>query len=247
MHRDESQSEAEKGSNHIGSRRLHDDYSLDSISSDGTALRSRTSVRQELQQFLRSTRCQVLIVSLVVIDTVLVITELLFDLEMNNKVSSVPFILHTLSLSLLALFVVEICLRIYAYRFDFFTRKGDIFDAIVVIIALCLDALYLHSHDAHSGVGLIIVLRLWRVVCIQNAMVLQVRKAGEKYLLREHECRLHAEQEIERYRTYTYAQDVYIKSLEDILRRNGIPFQEECKSLPDINRISVVAEVNAKE
>ena len=45
------------------------------------------------------------------------------------------------------------------------------FDSIVVIIAICLDAVYLHSHDAHSGVGLIIVLRLWRVACIQNGRV----------------------------------------------------------------------------
>ena len=72
---------------------------------------------------------QVIIVSLVVIDTIFVITELLFDLEMKGEASSVPFVLHTLSLSLLALFIVEISLRIYAYRFDFFARKvcGDVF------------------------------------------------------------------------------------------------------------------------
>ncbi|XP_066977585.1 voltage-gated hydrogen channel 1-like [Macrobrachium rosenbergii] len=247
MPRDESESEIEKGPEDYGDYRPQDSLSLDSLSSDGAALRSHTSVRQELQQFLRSTRCQVLIVSLVVLDTILVITELLFDLEMDGEVSSVPFVLHTLSLSLLALFVVEIFLRIYAYHFDFFTRKGDLFDTIVVIIALCLDAVYLHSHDAHSGVGLIIVLRLWRVVCIQNAMVLQVRKTGEKHLLHEHKCRVHAEQAMERYRTYSYAQDVYIKHLEEILMRNGIPFQEECKSRPDFNRICVEAEVNTKE
>lgn len=36
-----------------------DTHSLDSTSSDGLALRSRSSFRQQLQQFLRSTRCQV--------------------------------------------------------------------------------------------------------------------------------------------------------------------------------------------
>ncbi|XP_053629803.1 voltage-gated hydrogen channel 1 isoform X2 [Cherax quadricarinatus] len=189
---------------------------------------------------------QVLVVSLVVVDTMLVITELLLDLEMNGFPSSIPFVLHTLSLSVLALFIVEIGLKIYAYRFDFFTYKGDVFDAIVVIVAMCLDGVYLHSHDAHTGVGLIIVLRLWRVAHIQNAMVLQVQRAGEKRLLEEQQNRYLAEQEVGRYRTYSYAQDFYIKSLQDLLRRNGISFQEDCRH-PDINRIKVVAEVNTKQ
>lgn len=46
--------------------------------------------------------------------------------------------------------------------------QGDVFDAAVVIVCLCLDAAYLHSHDAHAGTGFVIVLRLWRVVHIQR-------------------------------------------------------------------------------
>lgn len=42
------------------------------------------------------------------------------------------------------------------------------FDAIVVLVALCLDAVYLHADDARIGTGLIIILRIWRVVRIQN-------------------------------------------------------------------------------
>lgn len=67
-------------------------------------------------------------------------------------------------------------------------------------------------------------------------MVVQVRKVGEKKLLHEQQNRYLAEQEAERYRTYSYSQDMYIKALEELLRRNGISYQEECKNLPDINR-----------
>ncbi|XP_071515772.1 voltage-gated hydrogen channel 1-like [Panulirus ornatus] len=246
MERNKSELECGEGTDDEPPRGLQDTLSLDSTSSDGIALRSRTSVRQQLQHFIRSTRCQVLVVALVVVDTMLVITELLLDLEMNGASSSIPFVLHTLSLSVLALFIVETGLKIYAYQFDFFTHKGDVFDAIVVIVALFLDAVYLHSHDAHTGVGLIIVLRLWRVVHIQNAMVIKVKRAGEKRLLEEQQNRYLAEQEVERYRTYSYAQDVYIKTLQDLLRRNGISYQEECRSIPEIKRIKVVAEVNTK-
>lgn len=54
--------------------------------------------------------------------------------------------------------------------------QGDVFDAVVVIVCFCLDAVYLHSHDAHAGAGFMIVLRLWRVVHIQR---------GKFYLLKE--------------------------------------------------------------
>lgn len=66
---------------------------------------------------------QVVVVVLVVLDTLLVITELLLDLDLEGNPSPAPFILHTLSLSILALFLLEIILKIYAYRFDFFTHK----------------------------------------------------------------------------------------------------------------------------
>lgn len=69
---------------------------------------------------------QVLVVALVVVDTIFVVTELMLDLEMKGAPSPAPFVLHTLSLSVLALFVVEIGLKIYAYRFDFFTHKVSV-------------------------------------------------------------------------------------------------------------------------
>ena len=47
--------------------------------------------------------------------------------------------------------------------------QGDVFDAIVVIVALILDGVSLHSKDAFGAVGLIIVLRLWKVIRIQNS------------------------------------------------------------------------------
>lgn len=46
--------------------------------------------------------------------------------------------------------------------------QGDVFDAVVVVMCFTLDAVYLHSHDAHIGTGFLIVLRLWRVVHIQR-------------------------------------------------------------------------------
>lgn len=66
---------------------------------------------------------QVFVVSLVVLDTLIVITELLIDLELAGKDSQVPYILHSISISLLCLFVVEIFFKIYAFKMEYFSMK----------------------------------------------------------------------------------------------------------------------------
>lgn len=67
--------------------------------------------------------CQVLLVGLVVVDTLLVITELMLDMGLKDPESPLPFLFHALSLSVMSLFVVEIGLKLYAYQLDFFTHK----------------------------------------------------------------------------------------------------------------------------
>ncbi|XP_050716364.1 voltage-gated hydrogen channel 1-like isoform X2 [Eriocheir sinensis] len=209
---------------------VQDTHSLKSGSSDDASLRSRTSLKQHLQQYLRSTPCQILLVGLVIVDTLLVITELMLDLAIRDSESPLPFLFHALSLSVMVLFVVEIGLKLYAYQLDFFTHKGDVFDAVVVIVCFCLDAVYLHSHDAHAGAGFMIVLRLWRVVHIQRAMVAQIKKVGDKKVQREREMRFQVEQEMEKYREHNYTQEAYIKHLQELLMENNISFKDEYRS-----------------
>ncbi|XP_045139297.1 voltage-gated hydrogen channel 1-like isoform X2 [Portunus trituberculatus] len=223
---------------------VHETLSLKSASSDDESLRSRTSIKQHLQQYLRSTPCQVLLVGLVIVDTLLVITELMLDLALKDPESPLPFVFHALSLSVMSIFMVEIGLKIYAYQLEFFTHKGDVFDAVVVIVCFCLDAVYLHSHDAHAGAGFMIVLRLWRVVHIQRAIVSQIKSSGDKKLVQEKEKRYRVEQEIERWRTTGCAQEAYIKYLQEILKKNSISYTEY-RSPPDSTR-QVAVEVTSE-
>ncbi|XP_071520491.1 uncharacterized protein [Panulirus ornatus] len=142
--------------------------SVGSSSSDGSALRIPRDTREHLQHILSSTPCQVTVVGLVLVDAALVVAVLLLELDHNTRRSLAPIVLHNLSLALLCLFFVEILLKIYAYQFEYFTHKAEVFDGLVVTVALCLDIVYIHSEDAHAGFGLLIVLRLWRVVRIQH-------------------------------------------------------------------------------
>ncbi|KAG0730400.1 Voltage-gated hydrogen channel 1 [Chionoecetes opilio] len=166
----------------------------------------------------------------------------MLDLGLKDPDSPLPFLFHALSLSVMCLFVVEIALKIYAYQLEFFTHKGDVFDAVVVIVCFCLDAAYLHSHDAHAGTGFLIVLRLWRVMHIQRALISQIKIAGAKKLEQEKEKRHQAEQEIERYRAHIYAKEAYIKLLQELLRKNDISYIEY-RNPSDSTSIQLSAEV----
>lgn len=66
-------------------------------------------------------------------------------------------------------------------------------------------------------------------------MISQIKKSGGKKLLQEKEKRYQIEQEMEKYRTQSCAQEVYIKSLQEVLRKNNISY-EEYRSPSDTTR-----------
>lgn len=77
-------------------------------------------------------------------------------------------IFHYLSLALLTFFMVELVGKLYAYRMEFFEHKFEVFDAVVVVISFVLDIVFIFHEDVSDGVGLLILLRLWRVARIIN-------------------------------------------------------------------------------
>ena len=156
-------------------------------------------------------------VTLVVIDCILVISELLIDLEILevDKESSAPEVsrspkklkmdfllvamveitfhiapfflnescrfktssdffqvIHYISIGILSIFMIEIAVKIFAFRLDFFKSKMEVFDAIIVVVSFVLDIVYASAEGVESAVGLIIILRLWRVTRILNGKIL---------------------------------------------------------------------------
>lgn len=53
-------------------------------------------------------------------------------------------------------------------RISVLSCRLQIFDAAVVIVSFVLDVIFRNHVDASSGVGLLVVLRLWRVTRIIN-------------------------------------------------------------------------------
>ncbi|XP_073343787.1 voltage-gated hydrogen channel 1 isoform X1 [Pagrus major] len=126
--------------------------------------------RDSLQRLYSSERFQVLVVCLVVLDAIFVLAELLIDLSVIKLAHDhiVPEVFHYLSLALLTFFMVELAGKLYAYRLEFFQHKFEVFDGLVVVVSFILDIVFIFHEDAFDGMGLLILLRLWRVARIIN-------------------------------------------------------------------------------
>lgn len=133
--------------------------------------------REQLCEILHSRRAQYVIITLVVVDMIIVIAELLIDLkavEVHHE-SHAPHILHYISIAILSIFMIELFVKIYAMGLTFFKHKMEVFDGIVVTVSFALDIAFSGKEGAVDGLGLIVLLRLWRVTRIVNGIVLSVQ------------------------------------------------------------------------
>ena len=65
----------------------------------------------------------------------------------------------------------EICFKMFAFGLDFLKLGWEMFDSVVVTVTFFLDVLMPHSHSSTNGLGLFIILRLWRVARILNGKI----------------------------------------------------------------------------
>lgn len=79
-----------------------------------------------------------------------------------------PQVFHYLSLSILTIFLVEVGFKVFVYRREFFHHKFEVLDGIVVIVSFILDIVLIFREHEFEAVGLLILLRLWRVARIIN-------------------------------------------------------------------------------
>jgi hypothetical protein len=123
------------------------------------------------------------IIVLVLLDCVLVIGELMLDFiylnqkcdkktreeeTTNPKLELAIEILHYASIFLLAIFVVEVLTKIYAFGrkwWNFREKKMEWLDAIIVIVSFIIDIYFLKGRNAIAEISLLfITFRLWRIV-----------------------------------------------------------------------------------
>ncbi|KAE8635240.1 hypothetical protein XENTR_v10002559 [Xenopus tropicalis] len=139
------------------------------------------SFRGALKWLFSSHKFQIVIICLVILDALFVLVEVLLDLELlAEKVDHIiPEIFHYLSISVLSFFILEIAGKLYAFRLEFFHHKFEVFDAAIVVISFIIDIVYISREDIFNAVGLLILLRLWRVARIVNGIIVSVKTQAE--------------------------------------------------------------------
>ncbi|KAK1800691.1 hypothetical protein P4O66_005527, partial [Electrophorus voltai] len=138
---------------------------------------TQLTFRESMQRLFSSEKFQIAVVCLVVLDAVFVLCELLIDLSIiqADQHRIAPQVFHYLSLALLTFFMMELAVKLYAYRLEFLRHKFEVFDGVVVVVSFVLDIVYISREDAFDGMGLLILLRLWRVARIVNGILVSVK------------------------------------------------------------------------
>ncbi|KAK2823701.1 hypothetical protein Q7C36_020301 [Tachysurus vachellii] len=187
---------------------------------------SQLTFRDGLKRLFSSERFQIAVVILVILDALFVLCELLLDLSIieADEHHIAPQVFHYLSLALLTFFMVELGFKLYAFQLEFFHHKFEVFDGIVVIVSFILDIVYISKENAFDGMGLLILLRLWRVARIINGILLSVKSQADHKvhkLKEENDRLLHQISELQEHKT---AMEQEVKVLRAILTKHSIQY-----------------------
>ncbi len=120
---------------------------------------TQQSASTKLQQFIEQTRFQYTILTLIIINAVLLGME-----TSASLMAQYGDVILSLDKALLSIFVLELLLRIYAYRLAFFRDPWSLFDFAVVAIAL------LPATGQFSVLRALRVLRVLRILTIVPSM-----------------------------------------------------------------------------
>lgn len=75
-----------------------------------------------------------------------------------------------MSIAILTFFMIEVFFKIFVFRLEFFNHKFEILDSVIVVVSFVLDIIVLFQEHELEALGLLILLRLWRVARIINGM-----------------------------------------------------------------------------
>ncbi|CAF1584685.1 unnamed protein product [Adineta ricciae] len=165
----------------------------------------KLSSQKLISRAIKSFYFHFLIIFLVVLDTALVVTEILLDSfnihyqckrqghrslirfeKINEEHTELAMeVAHYLSIGILVFFVVELIVRIFASGKGFWNirrRKMEYFDAFIVITSLAIDLTFLHGEERLVGKDkvLVLVFRLWRLVRIISTTLQQEQKHKDR-------------------------------------------------------------------
>ncbi|KAI3352167.1 hypothetical protein L3Q82_020978 [Scortum barcoo] len=182
--------------------------------------------RESLQRLYSSDRFQVVVVCLVILDAIFVLAELLIDLSVIKVEHGhvAPEVFHYLSLALLTFFMVELGGKLFAYRLEFFQHRFEVFDGAVVVVSFVLDIVFIFHEDAFDGMGLLILLRLWRVARIINGILVSVKTRAHQKIHKLKESYDHLVQRVSELQERSDKLEQENQKLQALLKKHNIDF-----------------------
>lgn len=192
----------------------------------GSASTPRPSLdfRSRLRKLFSYHRFQVIIICLVVLDALLVLADLILDLkiiELDEKHYAVK-VFRYLGFAILAFFMLEISFKVFVFRLEFFHHKFEILDAIVVVVSFVIDLILLLKNHHFEALGLLILLRLWRVARIINGIIISVKTRSERQILRLKQINFQLATKIQHLEFSCTEKEQEIERLSKLLRQNGL-------------------------
>jgi len=130
-------------------------------------------IREKLCHVIHHHYFQIVVCVLVLLDTAVVVTEIMLETSNNTEghpnpdVELAESVLHYTSLSILSFFMLEIIVKIFAMGLSILKHKLEIFDAVIVTVSFFLD-LFLSPGGIKDGIEFLVLLRLWRITRIIN-------------------------------------------------------------------------------
>lgn len=188
------------------------------------APRPALDFRAKLRKLFSSHRFQVIIICLVILDALLVLAELILDLKIikPDKNKYAAQVLHCMSIAILAFFMMEIFFKIFVFRMEFLHHKFEILDTVVVVVSFVLDIVLLFREHEFEALGLLILLRLWRVARIINGIIISVKTRSERQLLRLKQMNIQLATKIQHLEFSCTEKEQEIERLNKLLRQHGL-------------------------
>ncbi|NXA03991.1 HVCN1 protein, partial [Sapayoa aenigma] len=186
--------------------------------------RTQVTFQYMMKKLFSSHRFQIGVVCFVILDALLVLGELLMDLKVihPDKYNITPKVFHYLSLSILTIFLVEVGFKVFVYRREFFHHKFEVLDAIVVVVSFILDVVLIFREHEFEAVGLLILLRLWRVARIINGIILSVKTRSEQQVSKLKQANLKLATRVEQLEHSCIEKEQEIERLNNILKQHGL-------------------------
>ena len=132
-----------------------------------------SSTRKKLRHFFHSNTFHYALTIFIMLDLSIVVADIIIILiycdDIPHDVEVVFDDLVIISLTILALFLVELSTQMYAFGpIEWLSHPMHVFDLVITLITFIAELVLHGNKSAESATGLLIVFRLWRLVRIVN-------------------------------------------------------------------------------